>query len=61
MKTFTFKTGGFYQNAVGQFGTVAGRTGCLPCPKGTYVGIDKFPGKRQQMCRVCPAGMLIFR
>ncbi|XP_022793797.1 putative leucine-rich repeat-containing protein DDB_G0281931 isoform X2 [Stylophora pistillata] len=48
--------GGFYQNAVGQFGTIAGRTGCLPCPKGTYLEIDKFPGKRRQMCRVCPAG-----
>lgn len=48
--------GGFYQNTVGHHGTLAGRTGCLPCPKGTFVELDKFPAKNQFACRVCPAG-----
>ena len=48
--------GGFYQNTIGHYGTLAGKTGCLPCPKGTYVELDKFPAKHQHVCRVCPAG-----
>ncbi|XP_078346174.1 uncharacterized protein LOC144631589 isoform X1 [Oculina patagonica] len=48
--------GGFYQNTLGHHGTLAGQTGCLPCPKGTYVEIDKFPGTHPYVCRVCPAG-----
>jgi len=50
--------GGFYQNTVGHYGTLAGQTGCLPCPKGTFVELDKFPGKHQFSCRVCPGGVL---
>lgn len=50
--------GGFYQNTVGHYGTLAGQTGCLPCPKGTFVELDKFPGKHQYACRVCPGGVL---
>ena len=62
-KTFSrsFIPGGFYQNTVGHFGLLAGRTGCLPCPRGTYVELDKVPGKRQSICRVCPAGALVKR
>lgn len=56
MLTPMFIVGGFYQNTVGHHGTLAGRTGCLPCPKGTYVELDKFPAKNQFACRVCPAG-----
>ena len=50
--------GGFYQNTVGHYGPSAGQTGCLPCPKGTFVELDKFPGKHQYACRVCPGGVL---
>ena len=45
-------------STVGHYGTLAGQTGCLPCPKGTFVELDKFPGKHQYACRVCPGGVL---
>ncbi|XP_044184238.1 uncharacterized protein LOC114974603 [Acropora millepora] len=48
--------GGFYQNTFGHHGTLTGNTGCLSCPNGTYVELDKVPGKHQHDCRVCPAG-----
>ena len=48
--------GGFYQNTFGHHGTLTENTGCLPCPNGTYVELDKIPGKHQHDCRVCPAG-----
>ncbi|XP_032222508.1 uncharacterized protein LOC5521529 [Nematostella vectensis] len=48
--------GGFYQNAVGHFGKIAGLTGCRPCARGTYVKVSTAPGKVRFTCKVCPAG-----
>ncbi|XP_068716660.1 uncharacterized protein [Montipora capricornis] len=48
--------GGFYQNTLGHHGTLAGNTGCLPCPKATYVELNKTPGRHPHDCHVCPAG-----
>ncbi|KAK3747981.1 hypothetical protein QZH41_019783, partial [Actinostola sp. cb2023] len=51
-----FVRGGFFQNIVGHYGTVAGLTGCKFCIAGTYVRTTDYPALIRHSCKVCPAG-----
>ncbi|XP_031557188.1 uncharacterized protein LOC116293842 isoform X2 [Actinia tenebrosa] len=48
--------GGFFQNAVGHYGKIAGLTGCKYCARGTYVNVTSAPALIRFTCKVCPAG-----
>lgn len=56
---FLCSLGGFFQNAVGHFGKIAGLTGCKYCARGTYVNVSRAPALIRFTCKVCPAGRRI--
>ena len=51
MYLFYFLSGGFYSDDVGYVST-----SCKKCPNGSFVALDKAPGKRVQDYKTCPLG-----
>ena len=51
MYLFCFLSGGFYSDDVGYVST-----SCKKCPNGSFVALDKAPGKQVQDCKTCPLG-----
>ena len=43
--------GGFYSDKVGHVST-----SCKKCPNGSFVSLEKAPGKRAEDCKACPQG-----
>ena len=43
--------GGFYSDKVGYVAT-----NCKKCPNGSFVSLEKAPGKRAEDCKACPQG-----
>ena len=46
-----FFLGGFYSDDIGYVGI-----SCKKCPNGSFVALNKAPGKLVQDCKTCPLG-----